>query len=429
MPAMGNFTPQFKRLSMRSIKQSLVQVNTYVAFGLIPLSGFAMDVFIPSLPQMAIALHTTPAAIQLTLSLFIISYGISQLIVGGLLDSFGRYRPTLLAMLVFSASSFIIAWSTQLQVIYAMRILQGFTVAVIIVGKRSFFVDMFSGEQLKKYTSLFSVIWAIGPIVAPFLGGFFQTTWGWESNFTFLGYFGLVFFLIELLIGGESIKAKQPFSVKYVIETYGKMIRTADFTSGLIILGLTYAMVLLYGMAGPFLIERRLHLPPTVTGYCSLFSGIAVLSGGTVSRLLIQKSLVKKLVVASAIQFVAVTSLIALSFLYQSLTTLLLYVFLLHSTSGFIFNNLMAYCLIRFPEYAGKAAGLVGGGFSVVTSILTSLLVNTIAITNQTALGVGYAVLVILIFLFIIKTKWVIGGRPASHEELRWKQSPAVVMD
>ena len=96
---------------MRNITESRIRLNTYVALSLIPLSGFAMDVFIPSLPDMAVQLHTTPAAIQLTLSLFIISYGVSQLIVGGLLDSYGRYWPTLMSMLVFSAASFAIAWS------------------------------------------------------------------------------------------------------------------------------------------------------------------------------------------------------------------------------------------------------------------------------------------------------------------------------
>jgi MFS family permease len=73
---------------MKQIKESRIGTNTVVALALIPLSGFAMDVYIPSLPDMAVQLHTTPAAIQLTLSLFIISYGISQLIVGGLIDSF-----------------------------------------------------------------------------------------------------------------------------------------------------------------------------------------------------------------------------------------------------------------------------------------------------------------------------------------------------
>jgi len=413
---------------MKRIKESRIGANTIVALSLIPLSGFAMDIYIPSLPDMAVKLQVAPSAIQLTLSLFIISYGISQLIVGGLIDTYGRYWPNLISMLVFSAASFIIATSASLQVIYAMRILQGFTIAVIAVSKRAFFMDLFTGELLKKYTSMFSVIWAIAPIVAPFLGGFFQTSWGWSSNFIFLGCFGLVFFLVELFIGGESLKVAQPFNVRNILTTYGNMVKTPDFTSGMIILGLTYAMVLLYGMAGPFLIERRLHLAPTVTGYCSLFSGIAVLSGGTLSRILIQKPLVKKLIVASIIQFAAVVSLITLSFSYQNLATLLLYVFLLHSTSGFIFNNLMSYSLIRFPEYAGKAAGLVGGGFSVVTSILTSLLVNTLTITNQTVLGIGYAVLAILIFLFVIKTKWMISGQPVINQDQRWKKLSTVAV-
>jgi MFS transporter, DHA1 family, multidrug resistance protein len=400
---------------MRSIKESQIRSNTYVALGLIPLSGFAMDVYIPSLPDMAVQLHTTPAAIQLTLSFFIISYGISQLIVGGLLDSYGRYWPTLISMLTFSAASFAIAWSQNLQVIYAMRIIQGFTVAVIVVGKRSFFVDMYKGEQLKKYTSLFSVIWAIGPIVAPFLGGFFQTTWGWTSNFIFLGFFSFVFFLVEVMIGGESQKAVQPFSIKGILESYNKMVRTIDFSAGMIILGLAYAMILLYGMASPFLIEHRLHLSPTVTGYCALFSGVSVLTGGTLSRLLIKKPFVKKLILASSLQLVAVVLLITLTFYYQSLPTLLLYVFLLHSTGGFIFNNLMSYTLIRFPQYAGKAAGLVGGGFSVVTSILSSLLVNTLTITNQTVLGVAYAVLAVGIMILIVRTKWKVNEETASN--------------
>ena len=415
---------------MRSIKESRLRSNTYVALGLIPLSGFAMDVYIPSLPDMAVQLHTTPAAIQLTLSLFIISYGISQLIVGGLLDSYGRFGLNLVGMLVFSAASFTIAFTKNIEVIYAMRIVQGFAVALIVVGKRSFFVDMYSGEELKKFTSLFSVIWAIGPIVAPFLGGFFQTTWGWKSNFIFLGFFSLIFFVIELFIGGESLKKKQPFSVRVILNSYGSMVKKVDFTAGMAILGFAYAMILLYGMASPFLIEQRLHLSPHVTGYCALFSGVSVMIGGSLSRMLIQKPFVKKLLIASGIQVTMVALLITTTFYYQSMVTLLLYVFLLHSTAGFIFNNLMSYCLVRFPEYAGKAAGLVGGGFSVVTSIMSSVLVNSITITNQTVLGAGYAVLIVGMLLLIVKTKWK-GSEESKQpgEKHHWQQPAAMMVE
>lgn len=391
---------------MRRIKESGIGSNAIVALSLIPLSGFAMDVYIPSLPDMAVQLNTTPAAIQLTLSLFIISYGISQLIVGGLIDSYGRYLPNLISMLVFSGASFTIAASTSLEVIYAMRILQGITVAVIVVSKRAFFVDMFAGEQLKKYTSLFSVIWAIAPIVAPFLGGYFQTTWGWASNFIFLGCFGLVFFFIEIFIGGESIKAVQPFSPRLILDSYGRMLKTTDFTAGIIILGLTYAMLLLYGMASPFLIEHSLHYSPTVTGYCSLFSGVSVFIGGSLSRMLIEKPFFKKLVLAASIQIVAVALLVPLTNYYQSLWTLMLYVFLLHGLSGFIFNNLMSYCLVRFPQYAGKASGLAGGGFAVVTSVFSSLLVNVVTVTSQAILGIGYGVLAVGVLVLLLRTRW-----------------------
>ncbi|MBC9930296.1 hypothetical protein [Chitinophaga qingshengii] len=46
--------------------------------------------------------------------------------------------------------------------------------------------------------------------------------------------------------------------------------------------------------------------------------------------------------------------------------------------------------MIRFPQYAGKASGLTGGGFAVVTAVLSSVMVNTISISNQMILGVTY---------------------------------------
>lgn len=401
---------------MKRISESKIQSNTIVALSLIPLSGLAMDVFIPSLPDMAVQLHTTPAAIQLTLSLFIISYGVGQLIVGGIIDSYGRYWPSLVSMLVFSAASFIIAFSTNLQTIYAMRIVQGFTTAMIVVSKRAYFVDVYTGDTLKKYTNLFSLIWSIAPIVAPFIGGFFQTTWGWASNFIFLGFFGLTFFFIDLLNGGESIRTAQPFSTRLILNSYGKMLKTTDFSMGIIVLGFIWGMLLVFGMAAPFLIEHELQYSPVVTGYISLFSGVSVLIGNTVSRILYRRSYVKKIRIASSMQLVSLALLIPVTFFYQNLVTLMMFVFMLHSLGGFIFNNVITYCMIRFPQYAGKASGLIGGGFAALTSVFSSLLVNTIDISNQTMLGAAYAVLAVATFLFLVKTGWK-GGEQKTEQE------------
>jgi MFS transporter, DHA1 family, multidrug resistance protein len=412
---------------MRRITEARPGWSTLVALSLIPLSGFAIDIYIPSLPDMASHLHATPGEVQLTLSIFMISYGLSQLLVGSLVDSYGRYLPSLFSLLIFSAASFAIAYTTNLQLIYWMRALQGLTVAIIMVSKRAYFVDIFKGEKLKKYTSLFSVIWAIAPIVAPFLGGFFQTHWAWAANFVFLGYFGLFFFLVELLSGGESMKMAQPFQLRPILSSYGSMLRTRDFTTGIFILGLSYANLLVYGMASPFLIQNQLHHSASMTGYCSLFSGVAVFIGGSLSRVLIQKPFYQKLMAASAVQLASVAALLPLTIHTQNLFTLLVYVFLIHSTGGFIFNNIFSYCLIRFPQFAGKASGLVGGGFAVVTSIFSSVLVNTITISNQTTLGIAYGILGVTVFALLLKTNWIEAGENPKRTMVEVKKSVSAI--
>src|ERR1700722_3036465 len=173
---------------MRTIQDKNLKISTILSFALIPLTGFATDVYLPSLPSMASELPVSGAAVQLSIVLFMVSGGISQLFVGSLLDSFGRRRPGVLSMLVFALASFVSAGSHNIYMIYAMRVVQGVTVAFIVVSKRAFFVDMYSGEKLKHYTSLFSIVWATAPIIAPFVGGYLQTSFGWGSNFYFLGW-------------------------------------------------------------------------------------------------------------------------------------------------------------------------------------------------------------------------------------------------
>jgi MFS family permease len=203
------------------------------------------------------------------------------------------------------------------------------------------------------------------------------------------------------------------------------MIKTPDFTAGIVILGLSYAMLLVYGMCSPFLIEERLGFSAAVTGYCSLFSGVAVFIGGSVSRMLIKKPFLKKLLMASTFQLITVAVLIPVALYFQHIVTLMLFVFLLHSLAGFIFNNLMSYCLTRFPQFAGKASGLAGGGFSVVTAVFSSVLANTITITTQAMLGVAYGVLTLGVMLLLLKTKWQ--GSGVKREDETFAQQKAAV--
>src|SRR3569833_1839806 len=80
------------------------------------------------------------------------------------------------ALIVFILASIMIAVTHNIYVIYAMRIVHGIAVAMIVIAKRAYFVDVYEGEQLKHYLSMFTIIWSAGPKEAPFLGGYFQQT-------------------------------------------------------------------------------------------------------------------------------------------------------------------------------------------------------------------------------------------------------------
>jgi hypothetical protein len=159
-------------------------------------------------------------------------------------------------------------------------------------------------------------------------------------------------------------------------------------------------------MAGPFLIERVLHYPATMTGNCSLISGIAVLAGGLASKALIRKPFLKKVVPAAILQIIFAAGIGLLTIRISNLYTLLAYIVVIHLLAAFVFNNLFSYCLILFSQNAGKATGLVGGGSSMLTSAFSYGLVGFLNIRSLPVLGVGYGLLAAGILLLLVTTRW-----------------------
>ena len=378
------------------LKQKNQRIATLLAFALIPMSGFATDIYIPSLPTMAETLGVSQLAVQLTLGMFLISYGISQLFVGSLLDSFGRYRINLISLAVFAIASVIIANTTNIYLIYAMRIVHGITVGAIVVSKRAYFVDVYSGDQLKNYLSMFSIIWATAPIVAPFVGGYLQSFFGWQANFYFLAAFALVILIMELVFSGETIKQRMVFSLRKIANVYSEMIGTASFTLGIVMLGLSYCIVMVYNMTGPFIIEHQLGLSPIVAGYSSLLLGGAVMVGGLLGKATINKPFIKKLSINITFQIGFCLAMFGSLFFVANLYSMLFFAFCIHATSGYTFNTFFTFCLSRFPKNAGIASGLTGGINYVIVSFLSYGIIAAIPAKDQLNLTCSYAVLILL---------------------------------
>lgn len=384
---------------MKSVNERHRNISDFVSLSLIPLSGFATDIYIPSLPSMSTGLGATMAQVQLSVMIFMVSAGVSQLFVGSLLDSFGRYKLSNIAMFAFSMASFAIAWYPNLRVLYLMRGLQGVSVAFIVVAKRAYFMDTYSGDRLKHFTSLFTVVWSSAPIIAPFFGGYLQKAFGWQSNFYFLGIFAFTLLILTLRYGGETGKTFPPFELKPVARVYASMLTTKDFVLALIILGLSFAMVLLFGMASPFIIEHVWHLSPVVAGYCALLSGIALMAGNIIGKSTITRPLERKIPVALGLQLLSVIVMIIISTYASSVYVMMPFVLLQHVLIAFVFNNLYSYSLGRFSHNAGIASGLAGGVFYITSSLVSYGAASLLHVRDQKVLVFGYLVLTLSVLI------------------------------
>ncbi|HEY9046305.1 MAG TPA: MFS transporter [Ohtaekwangia sp.] len=411
---------------MNILKESNVKISTVLAFALMPLSGFATDIYVPSFPAMAAFFGTNRGDIQLSLVIFIISSGIAQLFVGSILDAFGRYRLSLASLLIFALASFTIGITNSLPVLLTMRVVQGISVALIVVGKRAFFMDVYTGSQLKHYTSLFAIIWSTAPIIAPFIGGFLQHFFGWESNFYFLAIATLTLLVLELVYSGETLKTPQSFKIRPLLNVYSSILSTPDYAISVMILGLCFSTIMLYNMASPFIIENVFHQSAVATGNSSLLSGLAVLSGGLLSKALINHSITRKIMVVGPLLLILASLTIVFMYIFPNLIVMMAMVMLIHMTSGFTYNTFYTYALGRFTSNAGTVVGITSGSMFIITSIFSYTVVNALHIQNVVMLGVGY--LIIASFIGVLLMLFMQTRKRTVTEEAP-QVSPAILAD
>lgn len=394
---------------LQSASERRKRLATILAFISIPLSGFVTDIYLPSFPSMANSLGVAESNIQLTLTCFFMSYGISQLFVGSLLDSIGRFKPAMYALGVLIVSSVVIGLTRDIQLICLLRVLQGIAVAFVVVAKRAFFVDLYSGDKLKHYLSYFTITWSLGPIVAPFLGGYLQKLFNWQSNFYFIAAYALLMLVAELLVSGETMAVRKPFQLKRIKDNYGMMLGNRVFVLGIFTLGLAYSVVMVFNIAGPFVIENYFHYNSIVIGYCTLVLGFSWMIGGIIAKRLTALDFNRKVTGSATLQLCLIVVLLLVGLQSHQLWSFMLLAFFIHICSGFLYTLHFTSTMLCFPQHAGMTSGLMGGMVYLITSLFSFLLSITGKINTQQDIVTRYmaisALLVGVVWYTVYKRK------------------------
>jgi Bcr/CflA subfamily drug resistance transporter len=382
---------------MKEASEKRIRLITIMAFVSIPLSGFVTDIYLPSFPSMAKEMQVSEKDIQITLTSYLLSYGISQLFVGGILDSIGRYRPKLLALFLLIISSILITMTDSIFLICLLRILQGMAVSVLVVATRAIFVDIYDSEKVKHYLSYFTITWSCGPILAPFLGGYLEKMFNWHANFHFLALYAGILFLFEWFFSGESLPQKKKQDLSENISLYKMMLKNRIFMLGIIILGLSYSIVMLFNITGPFIIENTFHFTPVVIGYCTLILGFSWMIGGFIGKRRLKLDFKERILQPIILQLILIAGLIITSSFTQSLFIMVPFAFFIHICSGILFTSFFTTSMLYFPKNAGTAGGLMGGLVYVITSVTSFIISVSGTVTDQS--GLSWRYLIIALFL------------------------------
>jgi DHA1 family bicyclomycin/chloramphenicol resistance-like MFS transporter len=158
---------------------------------IVGISPFATDLYIPGLPAIATDLDASTAAVQLTLTAFLVAFAVGQLVVGPISDGVGRRRILLAGTVLFTVASVVCAISPDVTILILARVVQGLGGAAAAVSARAMVGDAATGTLRSRLFATLAVVNSVGPVVAPLVGGLVLTLSSWRAAFVVLAALGL----------------------------------------------------------------------------------------------------------------------------------------------------------------------------------------------------------------------------------------------
>ncbi len=257
-----------------------------VLLALLAMFGpFAIDTLFPAFPAVARDLGTTALAMQQTLSVYIIAYGLMALLHGPLSDAYGRRRIILVGVAVFAAASLGCAFASSINELLAWRALQGLSAGAGLIVGRAMVRDCFEGAQAQRVMSLVSMLFGIAPALAPIIGGVIFVRLGWPAIFLFLSLYGALLWLLCVIALREThpVQLRQRLVPRRLGQIYRALVRDRGFLLLALAGGLNFGALFLYISSAPRIVLEQWRLGPTDFGWLFVPVVIGMMLGSATS--------------------------------------------------------------------------------------------------------------------------------------------------
>lgn len=355
---------------------------------LILLSGIpamTMNMFLPSLPAMASYFETDYALMQLSLSLYLGMNAVLQIIIGPISDRFGR-RPVLLyTMAIFALASLGCILSTSIEVFLVFRMIQAVCVSGIALS-RAVVRDTLPADSAASKIGYVTMGMALVPMLAPTLGGFLQTAFGWHANFWLMMILGVC---LIALIWFDLVETATNRSASFAaqVRDYPELFRSRRFWGYAFTAMFAAGAFFAYLGGAPWVGAEVYGLEPTLLGLCLGTPAVGYMVGNGLSgrfsaRVGIQRmTLIGTIVTAIGMTLSFVIFLIGLG----SVVTFFGFMVTVGLGNGLVIPNATTGMLSVRPHLAGTASG-VGGAIMIAGGATLSAISGSLLTTQNAAM-------------------------------------------
>lgn len=388
------------------MKPVMSETRTAIIGAMVVVLGpLSMSLYTPAMPALVKAFDTTPGMVKLSLSIYFFGFAFSQLACGPLSDAFGR-RPTALGFfLVYLLGSVVAAYAPDITWLIVGRGLQGIGVAAGPAVSRAIVRDQFTGQPSARIMNLIATMLAIGPAIAPTLGGIILSTLGWQPIFLVMVIYGLVLVALLVLFVPETNLApdRSQAHPRRAMRNYGTLLRDAGFMRPSLVIGCTLGGIYTLGAILPFVLIDRVGLSPVGFGIAMICQTGSFMTGSMLTGYLLRRTKADALIpYGLALVMVAGLAMAVATRIYPtSAAATMLPVAIWAFGIAMLLPGGTTSALSGFPHMAGAASALMGF-MQISGGLLGTTVASTFTVPGEAFTTVVPAMAVIGVLSFLL---------------------------
>lgn len=375
----------------------------------VAIGPFSLDAYLPAFPAMAESLGVSLSQVSLSVSVYIFTLSLGQLVGGPLSDQFGRQRVIFAGLGIYVLASLLIWQSERLETLLALRALQAFGAGWALVSVPALVRDRVQGVEAARLFSLIGLIMVVAPGIAPTVGGLLLTVGGWAFIFLCLALYALaVLPVLELVIfrpARQRAKAASPSPTGAkvsILRRYREVLATRRALPFLFWQAASFSVLMIFVTHASFIYQRHYGASEHSFGFLFGANVIVMLLANLTNRALLERLGSRRILRrATCIQALGVAALILIALFDGPLYLFLPAMMITVGMIGAIAPNIQASFIEYFSVNSGTAAALLGAsqfGIAGIASALSSQLPHALA-PIMLAMGLCSAVCLAMLML------------------------------